>query len=253
MEKRETERVLTYTGEEPADGALPAFYTNIDEQGNVLFLDEERLSRKSAGPSPRPLYQNKPNGLGIKNFIVTHTSARQWNWKVVLKVFKKILDLSKHLGKPGSIGDKLYRKAMMFDPPEDSYSAGFAFNLNVDVDEDRPGTARYNNYVVHKNPEAAKGAFACKLERLAPRPEKSATKVEGAKETTEASCSCGSHHHGTTSTKTIQLNETISNDIERDMATVTLPIDLVKKAIDEAEFIGGMKECLCRAGSDCQS
>ena len=49
MEKRETERVLTYTGEEPADGALPAFYTNIDEQGNVLFLDEERLSRKSAG------------------------------------------------------------------------------------------------------------------------------------------------------------------------------------------------------------
>ena len=141
----------------------------------------------------------------------------------------------------------------MFDPPEDSYSAGFAFNLNVDVDEDRPGTARYNNYVVHKNPEAAKGAFACKLERLAPRPEKSATKVEGAKETTEASCSCGSHHHGTTSTKTIQLNETISNDIERDMATVTLPIDLVKKAIDEAEFIGGMKECLCRAGSDCQS
>ena len=28
MEKRETERVLTYTGEEPADGALPAFYTN---------------------------------------------------------------------------------------------------------------------------------------------------------------------------------------------------------------------------------
>lgn len=102
MEKRETERVLTYTGEEPADGALPAFYTNIDEQGNVLFLDEERLSRKSAGPSPRPLYQNKPNGLGIKNFIVTHTSARQWNWKVVLKVFKKILDLSKHLGKPGS-------------------------------------------------------------------------------------------------------------------------------------------------------
>lgn len=100
MEKRETERVLTYTGEEPADGALPAFYTNIDEQGNVLFLDEERLSRKSAGPSPRPLYQNKPNWPRDKNFIVTHTSARQWNWKVVLKVFKKILDLSKHLGKP---------------------------------------------------------------------------------------------------------------------------------------------------------
>ena len=27
----------------------------------------------------------------------------------------------------------------------------------------------------------------------------------------------------------------------------------MKKAIDEAEFIGGMKECLCRAGGDCQT
>ena len=37
MEKRETERVLTYTGEEPADGALPAFYTNIHDCSAYVF------------------------------------------------------------------------------------------------------------------------------------------------------------------------------------------------------------------------
>ena len=35
---------------------------NIDEQGNVLYLDEERLNRKEAGFLP---YKNKANGLGI--------------------------------------------------------------------------------------------------------------------------------------------------------------------------------------------
>ncbi len=44
---------------------------------------------------PGQIYKNKPNGLGIKNFIVTHTSARQWNWKVVLKVFAWILNISR--------------------------------------------------------------------------------------------------------------------------------------------------------------
>lgn len=217
-------KVRNLDGSEPADGALPGFYANIDERGNILFLDVDRLERKTAGPGPRPVYRNKPNGIGVKNFIVKHTSARQWNWKIVLKLFSKIVDMSKHLQNPGSLGDRLYRKAMMFDPPESSYSAGFAFNLNVDVPEDRPGTARHNDYVVHKNDRHAKEAFACKHDE-----------GDGAK-----------------NTKTIPINVRVSDDIERDMATVTLPIDLVKKAIDEAEYIGGMKECLCRAGRDCK-
>lgn len=220
-----TDRVRNFDGTVPADGELPSFYANIDEQGNVLFLDAERLGRKTAGPGPRPIYKNKPNGLGIKNFIVTHTSARQWNWKVVLKVFAWILNMSKVLKKPGSLGDRIYRKAMMFDPPEQSYSAGFAFNLNVDVPEDRPGTAHYNDYIVHKNTDPAKQAFACKHDE----PDGKSAKA-----------------------KTIEINKRISDDVDRDTATVTLPIDLVKKAIDEAEYIGGMKECLCRAGRDCQ-
>ena len=109
-----------YDGTLPAEGEEPAFFTNIDEQGNVLFLDEDRALRKSSFPGKRPVYRNKPNGLGFFNFLVVHTSARQWNWKVVLKVFAAILSASKVLSKPGTFGDRLYRKAMMFDPPEKS-------------------------------------------------------------------------------------------------------------------------------------
>jgi len=41
---------------------------NIDEEGNVLFLDEERQKRKEH--PEKPMWKNKPDGLGIKNFIL---------------------------------------------------------------------------------------------------------------------------------------------------------------------------------------
>ena len=40
--------------------------SNIDEEGNVLYLDEERLERKKVG---FPEWKNHRNGLGIYNFI----------------------------------------------------------------------------------------------------------------------------------------------------------------------------------------
>ena len=43
--------------------------SNIDEEGNVLYLDEERLDRKEV---PFPPYKNKPNGLGIYNWLKEH-------------------------------------------------------------------------------------------------------------------------------------------------------------------------------------
>ena len=42
---------------------------NVDEKGNVLFLDRELLDRKEVGFPP---YRNKPNGLGINNWILNH-------------------------------------------------------------------------------------------------------------------------------------------------------------------------------------
>ena len=253
-----------YDGTLPAEGEEPAFFTNIDEQGNVLFLDEDRALRKSSFPGKRPVYRNKPNGLGFFNFLVVHTSARQWNWKVVLKVFAAILSASKVLSKPGTFGDRLYRKAMMFDPPEKSYSAGFTFNLNVDVPEDVPGTAKYNDFVVHKNSHHAQEEFACKHMQLEAEGADGAEVASGQAASASGQAAAAAGAAGTTGAqaasadaadkpKTITLNKVVSKNVAHDMATVTLPIDLVKKAIDEAEFIGGMKECLCRAGGDCQT
>ena len=47
----------------------PLSEENIDEQGNVLYLDKERLKRKEVGFPP---FKNRSNGLGIYNFLKEH-------------------------------------------------------------------------------------------------------------------------------------------------------------------------------------
>lgn len=209
---------------------LPESYDNIDEQGNVLYLDEERLRRKEQ--PDKPFWKNRSRGLGIKDFLVTHTSARQWNWKVVLKVFKAIVDMSTVLQKPQSLAAKLYRRAMLFDPLEQAYSAGTAFNLLVDVDS-------------HKSEDQAGVKFA---ENKEPLPTDLSKHAAGHSRTCDCE-ECRSVASGETVRRIIPVNKTFSLDEQK---RVEVPMDLVKKAIMNAKYIGGMKECLCRAGNDCE-
>lgn len=199
---------------------LPTSYDNIDEQGNVLYLDEERLRRKEQ--PDKPLFKNHSNGLGIKNFLVTHLLARDWNWSLILALFRKLLAWSRFMQHPETMQSKLYKRGMYFEPQDSTYSTGSIYNLNVDADENLPGTAGYNEKVRKGHAPHSGGAFACKEQ------------VSGA-------------------SKTIPMEKTISTDVERDFRSVTVPMDLVKRAIDEAQYIGGMKECLCRAGNNCQT
>lgn len=191
----------------PVEG-VPASYSNVTEDGKVLFLDVERLKRKEQ--PEKPMWKNKPDGLGIKNFIVTHTSARGWNWPIVLKVFRKIVSWSVVLKLPETLRCKLYRRAMLFDPEDQSYSFGTAFPLKVDED-----------------PEDSKAAMTEK------------EFLEGTGNTEPAPL---------VKPKIIEVNQ----DLFREAEKVTVPLDLVRKAIMEAKYIGGMKECLCRAGQDCK-
>lgn len=246
---------------------LPASYDNIDEQGNVLYLDEERLLRKER--PDKPLWKNAKRGLGIKDFIVTHTSARQWNWGVVLKVFKNIVSLSPVLQKPQSLGAKLYRRAMLFDPPENSYSAGFAFNLLVDVDENTAanqekalfdgargesggGFGGSQSHVKPRLHEAVSESMECDGSHggsaREPMPSDLRSHAAGHSRTCECA-ECQGVARGSAKRVTIPIGETIPAD---SMKRVTVPMDLVKRAIAEAKYIGGMKECLCRAGNDCK-
>ena len=206
---------------------LPDSYDNIDEQGNVLYLDEERLRRK-VNPN-KLLWKNRPNGLGIKNFIVTHVSARSWNWGLILALFKKLVAWSVFMQKPGSMGDTLYRRAMYFTPPDQTHSMGVVLNLLVDSDAegDTPacaGTGAETGSGTGIAAEAGTGVAA-----------EAGTGVEAAGEAQAPA----------------HLNVPINKDLTEEAQRITVPMDLVKKAISEAHFIGGMKTCLCRAGQGC--
>ncbi len=227
----------------PVEG-LPTSYDNIDEDGTVLYLDEERLRRKEQ--PGKPVFKNHPNGLGIKNFLVTHVSARDWNWKIILALFRKLVAWSAYMKHPETMRSKLYKRGMYFEPQEKTYSTGSVYNLNVDGPAEKPGTAAYNAAVLEQR-ETQRSSDE------APRKEQAAASAVDEKA-----------HHGTTqpfACKPARPNKlvpkrrgvTIPVGATHDMTSVTVPMDLVKKAISEAHYIGGMKECLCRAGQNCQT
>ena len=87
--------------------------SNIDEQGNVLFLDEERLARKVVGYPP---YRNKPNGLGVVNFLVEHVIyMRKSIWPLALKLYRMFVKFSVWM-KEGGKKARFYKKAIMLYP-----------------------------------------------------------------------------------------------------------------------------------------
>ena len=142
--------------------------SNIDREGNVLWLDEERLARKDNGYTP---YKNPSNGLGIFNFIKEHCSARPWNLKFMSFVFHFAVEGSKLLKKGGPLS-RIYRQIAMIWPDRDKHTAAVVMPLNVDLTD--------------------KGE------------------------------------------KTV------------------IPLDLIRDALERADFICGMRTCICREASHCE-
>lgn len=108
---------------------------NIDEEGKVLYLDEGRTARKEMGFE---LFHNHPKGLGIFDFVKTHVSARKWNWGAVLTAFRIIVKGSEWMRKEG-LKSRIYKKLMMFSPPEKHNTTAIVMPLNID-DEDEVRT-----------------------------------------------------------------------------------------------------------------
>lgn len=104
--------------------------SNIDEQGNVLYLDEERLERKIVG---FPKYKNRPNGLGIFNFLkqnVIYVNNKRW-W-IARKLYRFFVDKAKWF-KEDKVKGKLYKKAIMIAPPMEKNTGTLVMPLNVDI------------------------------------------------------------------------------------------------------------------------
>ena len=103
---------------------------NIDQEGNVLFLDEERLARKVTG---LPRFENSPNGLGIYNFIKEHVLImNQKRWPLTHKLYHIFIKFSPWL-KKGGWGSRLYKKIVMISPDMEKHTSIVTLPLNVDL------------------------------------------------------------------------------------------------------------------------
>ena len=104
--------------------------SNIDEQGNVLYLDEARLNRKEVGFPP---YKNKPNGLGIYNFLKEHLIYMSRDrWPIALKLYRMFVKFSVWM-KEGGLKALIYKKGIMLHPDMEAHTSTVVMPLNVDL------------------------------------------------------------------------------------------------------------------------
>ena len=110
---------------------VPASYDNISEQGEVLYLDEERLHRKER--HDKPVFKNHPHGLGVKDAFWPRFSARPWNFGGYAAAFHAMKGILHWSAKEKGPQGNLMRSILMMNSDR-GYSGGTAYNLNVDVD-----------------------------------------------------------------------------------------------------------------------
>lgn len=104
--------------------------SNIDEQGNVLYLDEERLKRKEVG---FPAFRNHSNGLGIYNWLKEHVLyMNPKRWPLALKLYHMFVKYSVWM-KEGGWKSKLYKKGIMLYPDMGKNTSTVVMPLNVDI------------------------------------------------------------------------------------------------------------------------
>lgn len=103
---------------------------NIDNEGNVLYLDQELLDSKEIG---FPSYQNRPNGLGIYNWILNNLLyMSKKRWPFALKLYHMFVKYSVWM-KEGGWKAKFYKTAIKLSPDEGHPTGTVVMPLNVDI------------------------------------------------------------------------------------------------------------------------
>ena len=104
--------------------------SDIDERGNVLYLDQERLDRKEVGFPP---YKNKPNGLGIYNWLLEHVIyMSRSRWPLALKLYRMFVKFSVWM-KEGGWKARVYKTGIKLYPDMERPTGTVVMPLNVDV------------------------------------------------------------------------------------------------------------------------
>ena len=115
--------------------------SNITESGKVLYPDAERLSRKEVGFPP---YKNKPNGLGIYNWLKEHVIYMSRDrWPLALKLYKLFIRFSVWM-KEGGLKAKIYKKGIMLYPDMETHTSTVVMPLKVDLEESEATTLPLN-------------------------------------------------------------------------------------------------------------
>lgn len=106
--------------------------TNIDEEGNVLFLDEDRFKKWTIGFKR---YQHQTDGIGVKKFLLTriiHLNDKRWPLarKLYNILMKKIDGLN---GDEKKI--KSFKKLIKIYPDLERNTGTVVMPLNVDISD----------------------------------------------------------------------------------------------------------------------
>ena len=103
---------------------------NIDEQGNVLYLDEKLLERKE---SKFPKFKNSKKGLGVGNFIRKHIIYVNYkNVKLVHKLYHFVVKYAVWI-KKGGIRGRTYKRLAKMYPDYKKPTSFITMPLNVDI------------------------------------------------------------------------------------------------------------------------
>lgn len=103
---------------------------NIDEQGNVLYLDEKLLERKE---SKFPKFKNARRGLGFVNFLRKHVIYVNYkNIKLVHKLYHFVVKYSVWM-KKGGLRGRTYKRLALIYPDFKKPTSTLVMPLNVDI------------------------------------------------------------------------------------------------------------------------
>lgn len=115
---------------------------NIDDEGNVLYLDDKRLARKEH--ANQPMYENKPDSTdgvpAMWEFMEQNVmEAKPENWEMVKKEFQTIVALAQ-AGNPQEPGTST-AKTIELGMGLGGSTHGVMLPLNIDLTDDEKATS----------------------------------------------------------------------------------------------------------------
>ena len=121
--------------------------SNITESGKVLYPDAERLNRKEVGFPP---YKNKPNGLGIYNWLKEHVIYMSNDrWPLAKKLYRMFVRYSVWM-KNGGLKAKIYKKGIMLYPDMETHTSTVVMPPEVAIDGTEGATLPLNLDISHE-------------------------------------------------------------------------------------------------------